>query len=268
MAVSAPQDVVLSGPILAALVFAVLAGSISFFSPCVLPLVPVYLSYVTGVAGQDAATVGRAATGTAPSSSTRTMLASRTMVGAGLFVLGFSVVFTAYGALFGRLGQTLVRHQDVLVRVSGVVTIVMGLLFAGVLSRFTATGRTLRPTLRPRVGLAGAPVLGGLFAIGWTPCIGPTLAAVLTLSTTAATAERGALLTFAYSIGLGVPFLVAAATIGRATRTFASVRRHSRAVTRLGGALLVGIGLLQVSGAWSDLLVATQRLLVGWQSPL
>lgn len=252
------QDLVLSGPILVALLFAVLAGLVSFFSPCVLPLVPVYLSYVTGTAGLTGPAVGGARSGTG----------SRTVVGSFLFVLGFAAVFTSYGALFGQLGQSLARHQDLLIRVSGVVTIMMGLLLAGALDRFSISGRVVRPSLRPRVGLAGAPLLGGLFAIGWTPCIGPTLAAVLTLSTTAATAERGALLTFAYSLGLGVPFLVAAFGLGGAHRASAWMRRHARSVARCGGILLVVIGVMQVTGVWSTTLAGVQGLLVGWQSPL
>lgn len=270
------QDVVLSGPIVAAILFAVAAGLISFFTPCVLPLVPVYLAYVTGVAGEESRSEGPRAGAlqsgstvlAAPRIQARTPARSRTLIGAALFVLGFAVVFTSYGALFGTLGQTLGRHQDDLIRVSGLVTVLMGLIFAGALARVPGMNRTVKPSLQPRVGLTGAPILGGLFAIGWTPCIGPTLAAVLTLSTTTATAERGALLTFAYSLGLGIPFLVAAATVGRATRTFSWMRTHAREVTRAGGLLLVVIGLMQLTGIWSTTLAAVQSLVVGWPSPL
>lgn len=272
VAASSPQDVVLSGPILVALLLALVAGLISFFSPCVLPLVPVYLSYVSGVAAGDAWDSTRDSPGSSRPGATvvapTRARGSRTVLGSVLFVAGFAVVFTSYGALFGQLGQTLGRYQESLIRVSGVITIVMGLLFAGAFSRVPGTGRTIKPSFRPRVGLTGAPLLGGLFAIGWTPCIGPTLAAVLTLSTTAATAERGALLTFVYSLGLGIPFLVAAVTVGRSPRIFTWVRRHHRAVTVAGGGLLVVIGLMQVTGLWSSTLAVVQGLLVGWQSPL
>lgn len=273
VAAASPQDFVLSGPILAALLLALVAGLISFFSPCVLPLVPVYLSYVSGVAAGDARDLPRGSSAPSTSSGPAVLAptratGSRTVLGSVLFVLGFAVVFTSYGALFGQLGRSLNQYQEPLIRISGVLTIVMGLLFAGALSRFPGAGRTIKPRYRPQVGLAGAPLLGGLFAIGWTPCIGPTLAAVLTLSTTAATAERGALLTFVYSLGLGIPFLVAAVTVGRSSRIFTWIRRHHRVVTVTGGALLVVIGLMQVTGLWSSALAVLQGLLVGWQSPL
>lgn len=260
------QDAVLSGPIILALAVAALAGLVSFFSPCVLPLVPVYLGYVSGLAEPAPGSAsGRADRGTGAPGRPRT---SRVVLGTVLFVLGFSVVFTSYGAAFGQLGRQLVERQDVLVRVTGVITVLMGLVFLGAFTRIPMLAATYKPTATPRVGLAGAPLLGGLFAIGWTPCIGPTLAAVLTLSTTSATAGRGALLTFTYSLGLGLPFLFAAASFGRSARSFEWVRRHLSLVSRTGGVFLVLIGLAQISGAWSVALASLQGFIGGWQTPL
>lgn len=237
------SDVVVDGPLLLAAPLALAAGLVSFLSPCSLPLVPGYLSYVGGLSGAE---VSRAA-GSAP--AVQTAGRRRVMAGAGLFVLGFSAVFTAYGAAAGALSGLLFDQSRTLTVVLGSVTIALGLVFAGVL-RLPALDRTVRPDLRPAAGLGGAPLLGALFAIGWTPCIGPTLAAVLTLSADSATAGRGALLAFVYSIGLGLPFLAVASSVHSAMDRLAWVRRHSAAVMRAGGVLLVVIGLLQVTGVW------------------
>jgi cytochrome c-type biogenesis protein len=180
------------------------------------------------------------------------------MAGALLFILGFSVVFASEGAAFGGLGLVLKQHAVGLTQVMGAVTIVLGLLFAGVFDRFTFAGRAFRSSFRPRAGLAGAPLLGAAFGVGWTPCLGPTLSAVLLLSYSSGTAVRGAVLMFAYSLGLGVPFLLLAFGFQRGVRALGFARRHSRAITRLGGAMLVAVGVLEVSGAWSSALAWLQ----------
>ena len=255
------QEAILDGSMLVALPIAVAAGLLSFFTPCSLPLVPGYLSYVAGMAGTESE-VARGLSGGKPARR------SRTVLGAALFVLGFATVFTSYGYAFGSLGAWLLAHQEVIVRWAGVLTIGLGILFAGVAGRLPVLGGTFRLRLTPRVGLAGAPLLGAVFAVGWTPCIGPALAAVLTLATTTATAGRGALLSLGYALGLGLPFLLAAMSLTRATHVFAWVRAHSLWITRGGGTLLVLVGVLQVSGLWSQGVAAMQGLIVGWQAPL
>ncbi|MFC7220319.1 cytochrome c biogenesis CcdA family protein [Streptomyces polyrhachis] len=226
-------ETVTSGALLLALPVAVLGGLVSFFSPCVLPLVPGYLSYVTGVSGTDLAEARR----------------GRMVLGAGLFVLGFTVVFVSGGALFGGFGSTLLAHRETLNKVLGALTILLGLSFMGYLWP-GMTQREFRLHRRPAIGLAGAPMLGVLFGVGWTPCIGPTLSAVLSLSASEASAGRGALLTAAYCLGLGVPFVLAAVAFRRALGAFGWVKRHYVWVMRIGGGMLVAVGVLLVTGGW------------------
>jgi cytochrome c-type biogenesis protein len=174
----------------------------------------------------------------------------RVVAGTALFVLGFSVVFVAYGAALGGLGHLLTGHARLLTQILGGLTILLGLLFAGALDRFCFAGRIVRPAARPKAGLAGAPLLGVMFGLGWTPCIGPTLTAVLALSASSGTVARGAMLAFVYALGLGVPFLLVSFGFQVAMRTFAFFRRRARLVTRIGGAMLICVGLLEVTGVW------------------
>jgi cytochrome c-type biogenesis protein len=280
-------ELVFSGPLLIALLVAAAAGVVSFFSPCCLPLVPGYLSYVAGVSGGEthravhntsvtgepsiAHQQGGASTRTSATTVIRSVARprpSRTLVGAVLFVLGFAVVFTSYGFLFGAVGAWLIAYQTTLVRVLGVITILLGLMFTGILSRLPLASRTFRLDYLPRTGLVGAPLVGILFGLGWTPCIGPTLAAVLTLATSAADAGRGAALSFAYSAGLGIPFIVAAASMQKMMGSFGWARRHARLIMRVGGAMLVALGLLQVTGLWLYVMSWLQSIIAGWTVPL
>jgi cytochrome c-type biogenesis protein len=187
----------------------------------------------------------------------------RVVAGTALFVLGFSVVFVAYGAALGGLGHLLTGHARLLTQILGGLTILLGLLFAGAFDRFSFAGRIVRPSARPKAGLAGAPLLGVMFGLGWTPCIGPTLTAVLALSAASGTVGRGAVLAFVYALGLGVPFLLVSFGFQAAMRAFAFFRRHARLVTRIGGAMLICVGLLEVTGAWSSFMAWLQ---VHWVS--
>ena len=280
----------LDGPLLAAVAVAALAGLVSFASPCVLPLVPGYVGYVTGLtgvaavdrpvpagsavpAGPDgrgapAATASTASTTTAPAPPAER---ARVLTGAALFVLGFSAVFVAYGAAFGTLGTALVRYGETTTRVLGVVVVVMGLLFLGagrlLPGRLGALSQgEARVRWRPAAGLAGAPLLGAAFGLGWSPCLGPTLAAVQALALDAASPWRGVLLGLAYCAGLGVPFLMVAAGLGRSSRTSAVLRRHRVAIGRVGGLVLVVVGLMLVTGAWSTWLAGLQATISGWET--
>jgi cytochrome c-type biogenesis protein len=237
------MSAVASGSLVFAFPVAAAAGLVSFLSPCVLPLVPGYLSYVTGMSGADLASEKR----------------GRLVLGVALFVLGFTIVFVSAGLAFGGFGALLQQHATVLTRVLGGVTIVLGLAFMGFVPGLQ---RTFKSSRLPAAGVAGAPLLGMLFGLGWTPCIGPTLAAVQAMAYTEASATRGALLSFAYCLGLGVPFLLTALAYRRALGAFGIVKRHYRAVMRIGGGMLVAIGVLLVTGAWTDLTTMMQ----GWVS--
>ena len=240
---------VTDGPLLLAALVAAVAGVVSFLSPCVLPLVPGYLSYVGGLSGTEAADRGDPEGGGV---AVRTRVRSRTVAGAVLFVLGFTAVFVAYGVLFGRLGGELVAHQRALERILGVVVILLGLAFLGVLP---GTSREFRLHRLPAAGLAGAPVLGVVFGLGWTPCIGPTLGAVQSLALSSAGAGRGAALSAAYCLGLGVPFVLVALGARWLVGALGVVRRHANLVTYAGGGLLVVLGLLLVTGLWGQLTI-------------
>ncbi|MFG2573027.1 cytochrome c biogenesis CcdA family protein [Streptomyces sp. NPDC048481] len=246
LAATGYNDTVLNGALLVALPIALLGGLVSFFSPCVLPLVPGYLSYVTGVAGTDLADARR----------------GRMVAGASLFVLGFTLVFVSSGALFGYFGDTLRANQDVLSKVLGVLMIVMGAFFMGLMPWMTQ--REFRIHKRPVTGLVGAPVLGALFGIGWVPCIGPTLASVLALSSQQGSAGRGALLTVAYCVGLGVPFVLAAVAFRKALGAFGWVKRHYVWVLRIGGTMMILTGVMLLTGAWDRLVQDVQSWSAGF----
>ena len=242
-------ETVFSGGLVLAMPLAMLAGLVSFASPCVLPLVPGYLGYLGGMGrpmGQDAPK-------------------PRLLLGVGLFVAGFTAVFIAYGAVFGALGAWLVQHQDVLIRAMGGVVIVMGLVFIGQIGPLQ---RVLRPAWTPRLGTAGAPVLGLVFGLGWTPCLGPTLVAISALSVDVATAPRGALLALAYCLGLGLPFVLLAWGFDWAQRSTGFLRRHVRAINISGGVVLMVIGLAMVTGAWTLLTTTLQGWITGFVTPV
>jgi cytochrome c-type biogenesis protein len=222
-----------SGSLLLAIPVALIAGLVSFFSPCVIPLLPGYLSYATGLSGADLEHARR----------------GRMLAGAVLFVLGFSVVYVLLGWVSGSIGGWLVEWRRQLEIVLGIITILLGLAFAGLVPFLQ---RDWRIHQVPAVGLAAAPALGFLFGVGWTPCIGPTLAAITNLSLNEATAGRGALLSGFYCLGLGVPFIVAALAYRRALGAFGFIRRHQQWVTRIGGAMLVLVGLALLTGWWDQ----------------
>lgn len=240
-------DTATSGPLWLAVGVSAIAGLVSFASPCVLPLVPGYLSYVAGLSGADTAAGSPNGGGRAG-----LLVRGRVLAGALLFVLGFTAVFVSYGTAFGNLGATLVRYQSPVQRVLGLVTIVLGLAFVGVVPLLRREARIHR---LPSAGLAGAPMLGVLFGVGWTPCVGPTLGAVQTLAFSAASAGRGALLSASYCLGLGIPFLLAALGFRRGLGAFTALRRHSRAVMRVGGVMLIAIGVLLVGGWWNEVTI-------------
>jgi len=338
---------VTDGPLLLATPVAAAAGLLSFFSPCVLPLVPGYLSYITGLSGADlegqpaprrrgragsanaagampsnaasssAAAVNTAAFQAAPAGAVsvgavsvgatlvaigagaaevlvdgppagasaagvvarlvsvgralaqRVRRVGRVTVGTGLFALGFGAVFVTYGVLFGGLGSWLRVHQVGEAQVLGALTIVMGLLFAGVFSRFMWANREVRLHRLPTPGLLGAPLLGVMFGLGWTPCIGPTLSAVLGLGMQSASAGRGAFLAAVYCLGLGVPFLAVGLSFRRTVGALAVVRSHARLLTLTGGVLLVAVGVLQVTGQWTELVFHLRSIAPGFaETPL
>ena len=230
---SSLTEQVLNGSVLLSFPIAIVAGLVAFLSPCVLPLVPAYLSYITGLTGLEL--TAKAARG-------------RILWGTMLFILGFSTVFISYGALFGGAGNVLLEQQSLVTKVLGVFTVLLGLAFLGALPN----QMQWRPKIVTTWGLAGAPFLGVLFAVGWTPCIGPTLGAVLNLAFDTGSVARGAFLAAVYSIGLGLPFVIAAAGFSWATRSIAFIKKHIRAINLFGGAVLIALGLLLVTGFWQN----------------
>jgi len=217
------------GLILLAFPLAILAGLISFISPCVLPLVPGYLSYAAGF------------------SQSR----GRVLLGSSLFVFGFSALFISYGVLFGGLGAKISVHEELITHLLGFFTIVLGLIFAGAFPMM----RTFHPRISTTGGLIGAPVLGFLFGIGWTPCIGPALATVQTLAFSESSAFRGAVLSLGYCLGLGLPFIATGLFFDRSAKLRNFLTRNGRKVSLVGGIFLIIIGLLQVSGLWNSLMI-------------
>ena len=248
---------VVDGALWVAIPLALLAGLISFLSPCVLPLVPGYLGYLGSVTALPPA----------PGKDGMTAVATRPRLVAGvlLFIAGFTVVFVTVTVLGGLFGVALLRYADLLTRVFGVVNIVLGLTFMGAIRLGQSS---IRPVLRERAGLVGAPLLGLSLGVGWTPCIGPTLAAILSLSWNLGDPARAGLLGLSYSLGLGVPFLALALGWGWAARSVTVLRTHIRALNLIGGAVLILLGLLMMTGVWTSLMSLLQQVVVNVPLPL
>lgn len=285
-----PADLVADGSLLVAIPIAVLAGLLSFLSPCVLPLVPGYLGFIGGAVSAPSRSARRAGapgsaskseeipapggaagaeTSESPRISTVTAVEApargRLLLGVLLFIAGFTVVFVSIAMLGGTLGRFLLEYADLITRVLGVVVIAMGLVFVGA---FGLAQRIARPQVRGNLGLLGAPLLGIALGIGWAPCIGPTLAVILTMAFDSGSAGRAALLGVAYSLGLGIPFLLLTLGFGWATRSVAFVRRHIRAVNIAGGVLLIALGLLMVTGVWTQIMAQLQGVFRSVPLPL
>lgn len=240
-----PGEIILSGNLLAAIPMALLAGLISFLSPCVLPLIPGYLGFVSGT-----------------TNSIQPASRRRTIVGAGLFVLGFSIVFVSFGALFGGLGAVVYSSGLQWVqRILGVFVFALGFVLIG---QFSFMQRTVKLQVSRKLGLIGAPLLGVAFGLGWTPCIGPTLAAVLTLASNSGDPGKGALLAFVYALGIGLPFIAIAAGFSWATKSIGFVKRHIRAFNIAGGVLLMILGVLLVTGIWNTFAAWLQSEVFGY----
>jgi len=248
-----PGAVVFDGALWLAVPIALAAGLVSFLSPCVLPLVPGYLGFIGGTVaprrGAASASPGR----------------GRLVGGVLLFIAGFTLVFMTVNVLGGTVGRFFLQYADVITRIMGVVVILMGLVFIGL---FGLAQRTMRVQAKSSVGLIGAPLLGIALGIGWTPCIGPTLAAIFSVSYNLGDPGRAALLGLAYSLGLGIPFLLLALGFGWATRSVSFVRRHIRVVNIVGGLFLIVLGLLMVTGVWGSLMSQLQGVMGNVPLPL
>jgi cytochrome c-type biogenesis protein len=241
-----------TGPLLLAVGVAAIAGLVSILSPCVLPLVPGYLSYVTGLAGSDLDATTTEQSGGGVAVETRTSVKGRVLAGTLLFVLGFAVVFTLLVTLVANIGFALKSHQDTLDVVLGVLVIVLGM---GYLGWIPGLQRELRISKLPAAGLVGAPVFGGIFALSWLPCTGPTLSVVLALATTSGQTSRAVTLALAYSLGLGIPFVLFGLFFRKLLGVFRAIRRNSRWVTRIGGGMLILVGVALITGGWNHFLV-------------
>jgi cytochrome c-type biogenesis protein len=247
------ERTVADGSLVLALPIAVAAGLVSFLSPCVLPLVPGYLGYVTGLTGVDLEQQRR----------------GRMVAGMLLFVLGFTAVYVLIGWTAGSLGAALAAHQQTLSRVLGGVTVVLGLVYLGLAPRFlSGLEGTRRLDVRPAAGLGAAPLLGAAFGLSWTACTGPTLAVIVNLGLIGGDPDRGIVLAVAYCLGLGIPFLLAGLAYRRAMGAFEVVRRHRALVTRIGGVMLVIVGLLLATGAWGHVLGGLKGLITGFEPVL
>jgi cytochrome c-type biogenesis protein len=226
---------ILSGFMIAAFPLAVLAGIISFLSPCVLPLVPGYLAFAAGFSRAR----------------------GKVFLGSVLFVLGFSALYISYGALFGQLGSEVAANEEIITRVLGAFTILMGVIFLGAFP--------MMPTVKPKIstsgGLIGAPILGFLFGVGWTPCIGPALATVQTLAFQESSAVRGAILSFGYCLGLGLPFIATGIYFDKSEPLRKFLVKRGKFISQAGGVFLILIGVLQVTGAWGDLMISLRSLI-------
>lgn len=254
-------ELVTDGQLIVAMLVALAAGLVSFASPCVLPLVPGYLAYIGGLAGNDHADASQSPVATKPSRRAR----NRLILGVTLFVTGFSVIFVAFMVLASSVGIWLVQYQDLIMRVMGVVVIVMGLVFVGL---FRPLQRTKKLSIAPKVGLIGAPILGAGFAIGWTPCLGPTLIAITSLSLQSGSVLRGALLGLAYCLGLGIPFVLVAIGFGWVASSTQFLKRNIRTINIIGGVVLVIIGVLMVTGVWNQMMYSLQAVMNSYVTPI